>query len=185
MASITIEVISVGQVTRVATAKGGYNALEVAYRKDGKVEGRKLVDFASKEVFKKAQEMVVGQSYRITLEKDKNDYWQWAAIDISQSEGDAVATDSPRGAAASQKSTGAVGRVTGSNYETPEERAIRQRLIVRQSSLTAALTLLIHNSPKNPIDPADVKSQAEAYVEWVFKTNPVKALADMADDIPV
>lgn len=185
MTQITIEVISVGQVTKVMNAKGGYNTLEVAYRKDGKVEGRKLVDFASKEVFKKAQEMALGQSYDITLTKDKNDYWQWSAIDPTQGANAGSSQVAQGAVAASPREAKGVSRVTGSNYETPEERAIRQRLIVRQSSLTAALTLLTHNMQKQHINPDLVTGLAQTFVNFVFDTNPIQELADMRDDIPV
>jgi hypothetical protein len=60
------------------------------------------------------------------------------------------------------------GKVTGSNYETREERAARQRLIVRQSSLTAALGWYEVTKGKPSIE--DVKMLADEFTNFVFET---------------
>ena len=58
------------------------------------------------------------------------------------------------------------GKVTGSNYETADERAARQRLIVRQSSITAALALF----DKKKVDDLDeVLAVADRITNWVFE----------------
>lgn len=72
-----------------------------------------------------------------------------------------------------------------STYETPEERAKRQVYIIRQSSLTNAISVL--KTEKNTPTPADVFALAQEMVDWVME-NDVKSPAsfdDMMDDIPL
>lgn len=61
-------------------------------------------------------------------------------------------------------------KVAGSNYETKEERAARQRLIVRQSSLTAALAFL----GGKPGEIHNVLKVADEFCNWVFEVKPDK-----------
>lgn len=65
---------------------------------------------------------------------------------------------------------GTTTKVIGSNYETKEERAARQRLIVRQSSITAALAFL----GGKPGDINKVLETAEQFCDWVFEVKPDK-----------
>ena len=187
MPNIQITIIDVSAPQKIATAKGGYNAIEVAYKKDGKVEGKKILDFVNKEIWKKVQQMKVGETYDIELVKDKNDYWQWNGITPGGSgesaQGSAPSEGVSSGSSAASRPTS--GRVTGSNYETPEERARRQVLIVRQSSLTAALNLLFHNQPKTEVDPLVALAMADEITKWVFKTDATAAVKDMQDDVPI
>lgn len=178
MSQMQIEVINVSSPTFTKTAKGGYNYIEVAYKKDGKVEGKKILDFVNKSVFDDLSVGVkAGDILNVETEKDDRGYWQWTGFkhgEASEDSGKQGASAS-RPAAASSKSTGGTGRVTGSNYETPAERAARQRLIVRQSSITAAIAIETHNKPKAQIDPNAVMLMADEFVDWVFKsekTNP-------------
>ena len=74
-----------------------------------------------------------------------------------------------------------------STYETPEERAARQRLIVRQSCLSNAVETL--KVDKKGVDPTEALKLAERYVGWVFgEEASVSSIApdfsDMDDDIP-
>jgi len=191
MTSIVITVIDVSAPVRVATAKGGYNAIDVAYRKDGKIEGKKIVDFANKEVYNQLKNggMIVGKSYEVQLEK-VNDYWQWmsfAAVADEVVEQAASGGAVPVGTVAPARATS---RVTGSNYETPDERKVKQRSIQRQTCLERALGLLIHNSPKGLVDKAAVTEVAEYFFDWLNEASPVaiedanKEIMQMKNDIP-
>ena len=77
------------------------------------------------------------------------------------------------------------------SFETPEERALRQKLIVRQSSITAALELVKLNNPKGGVNPGQVIELAEFFDDWVWSrgskpaSNEEAPFADMADDIPL
>lgn len=57
---------------------------------------------------------------------------------------------------------------TQRDFETKEERAIRQRLIVRQSSITNAVDTL--KDGKKALDSDEVLMLAEKYYQWVFQT---------------
>lgn len=61
-------------------------------------------------------------------------------------------------------------KVAGSNYETREERAARQRLIVRQSSLTAAMSALGVGAGEAG-DVSEILELADKFTDWVFENN--------------
>lgn len=189
-----IEIIAVGAPQHTPNAKGGYYKIDVAFKSDGKVQGKLLVDFKRPEIYNKALELKAGDVVSVTLEKepgsDGKEYWQWVAL------GDAApASASPTPSAAS--SSKPTGRVTGSTYETPEERAVKQVYIVRQSSITAALKFLEQTNTEASRD--DVVDLASYFEEFVFKGKVAKAeekkavkkpakkaeaIEDMDDDIP-
>ena len=171
----TIEIIKVKSETK-PTAKGSYTMLDVAFTNlsSGKVESKKIMSFANKAVFDILSKAESDQKFTVTSEKnEKTGYWDWVSVDTgaASSEGSTVSTTK---GFTSPKST----------YETAEERAKRDVLIVRQSSLTAAITTL--KDAKGSLNPEDVISLAEAYVAWVFQEapNPV-GFEDMEDDVPL
>ena len=179
-----IEIINV-QTTTKPTAKGSYQQLDVAYKNldfQGKVEGRKIMSFTNKEVFATLSKATNGQVYEITRVKE-GEYWQWSAAVLQGDDGGGTnMTQSVSNASkpsASPKST----------YETPEERASRQRMIVRQSSISNAIETL--KVEKKAVDTKDVIKVAQQYFDWVMDngtqsgTDFVADIADMQDDIPM
>lgn len=167
-----IEIIKVKSETK-PTAKGSYTMLDVAFTNlsSGKVESKKIMSFTNKAVFDTLSKAESDQKFTITSEKnEKTGYWDWVSVDT--------------GAASSGSSTTKGFTSPKSTYETAEERAKRQVLIVRQSSLTAAITTL--KDAKGSLNPDDVVSLAQDYVAWVFQEapNPV-GFEDMEDDVPV
>ena len=176
---IDITVINV-QATTKPTKKGSYTMLDVAYKNNntGKIEGKKIMSFVNKELFDTLSKAGNGSSFTITSEKNQDTgYWDW--VGIAASAGDdpttAIPTGTPTGKSfASPKST----------YETAEERAARQVLIVRQSSLTAAVSTL--KTDKKELDPTLVMELAQTYCDWVFqKEVDIPDFIDMEDDIPL
>ena len=156
-----------------------YQSIEVTYKDDsGKVSSKKLMSFANPDVFKTAQTWEKGDNVNINTQKDDAGYWQWTGI---LAEGEVapapVASSAPAPqASAPSKST----RVTGSNYETKEERALRQLMIVRQSSLSNAVaTLATHDSP---LTPDQVMALATKYEQFVMGKDYVSA-DNLADDV--
>ena len=153
--AINIEVVRVE-----IESKGKYQAASVIYKgQDGKVDNKKLVSFANKEVFKTFSQAQPGDMFEVGLEKDTNGYWQWVS------------------ATASGKNTGTTSGATGlgrtsssprSTYETPEERAARQVYIVRQSSISAAIEVAKHNNPKGVFTPHEVIDIAKEFEAFVF-----------------
>ena len=145
-----------------------YGKAVVKFTNDrGEDRSQTLVSFKNPEVFKKVQELV-GQDVDVTSQKN-GDFWEWVSITaISAAAGPSV---SPANTAT---------RVSGSNYETREERAARQVLIVKQSSLSAAVATLTPGA-KAALDPKAVLALAQDYADWVFDT---ESSNEMDDDIP-
>lgn len=161
--SKNIQIIDVS-IEDVPTAKGGYKAMSVAFKdlETGKVDAKKLMSFATdKGVWATLEKSTKGDTFSVELQKDEKGYWQWIAIHRQ----DAAPTK-------------AVTAPTKPTYETPDERAQRQILIVRQSSVASAVELLKdHGKQPNPEEVIKVAKQFEAYV---FGTG----MADLTDDIP-
>tara|TARA_R110000868_G_scaffold346893_3_gene607993 strand:+ start:2189 stop:2713 length:525 start_codon:yes stop_codon:yes gene_type:complete len=171
-----ITVIDVGQLT-TQTGKNGrsYQILEITYKNEqGQVQSKKLMSFGNPVVFKAAQGWSKGETVDLTTEKDENGYWQWTAIGVdSNSAASAPSSTAPKAAT----------RVTGSNYETSDERAARQVMIVRQSSLSNAVGTLA--SGGGTAEPADVIAIAKLYEGYVLGA-PTSApnIVDLDSDVP-
>lgn len=179
---IVVDIINVSPSQHVPTPKGGYNVLEVAYKESGKVGGKKLFDFANPAVFNLVSQLKQGDRVEVTLEKeaakDGREFWQWkevrqvapGEVGAGSQEGSVQESASPVAHAAAPTTpyptARPAGKVTGSNYETAEERAAKQIYIVRQSSITAALKLF-EGQAKLP-SVFDVIHLAEQFKEYVF-----------------
>jgi len=171
----TIEVLAVTSTTK-PTAKGSYTQLDVAYKRDGKTEGKKIMSFgAGKTAFDNLKNAKTGDVYTVTSVKNEaSGYWDWT--DATAGEGAPSQGKAPAyTASASPKST----------YETPEERAKKQVYIVRQSSISAAIDML--KTDKKSLEVENVLQVASQFEAFVFGTNiatPNIDIAEMADDIP-
>ena len=156
--AINIEVVRVE-----IESKGKYQAASVIYKgQDGKVDNKKLVSFANKEVFKTFSQAQPGDMFEVGLEKDTNGYWQWtSASAVGKNTGGAT-----------QGSVGSTPRNSPrSTYETPEERAARQVYIVRQSSVSAAIALL--KDAKRQVSADEVIATAREFEKYVFEQESV------------
>ena len=156
-----ITVIDVGTPNTHAAKNGrSYQSMEVTYKNDnGQVQSKKLMSFANPDVFKQAQTWEKGASINVNAQKDDNGYWQWVGI-LGEGESAPAPTGSQPGQA--NKPTT---RVTGSNYETKEERANRQVMIVRQSSISSAISALTATgSIPSADDIIGLAKEFEAYV---------------------
>lgn len=156
-----------------SNGKGTYGVLTVTYRSNGKIAEKKLMSFTNPTVFKHFEKAAKGDQIDVTsVKNDKTGYWDWTAI----GSGDAPA-------ATTSQATATPARATG-NYETKEERAAKQKYIVKQSSISAAVALLTVGA-KTPPAADDVISLADKFVEYVFNTDAMDAVADsLTDDIP-
>jgi len=176
-----IEVINVQSSTKPAKS-GTYTQLDVAYKRvdTGKIEGKKVMSFVNKDIFNLFSKATAGQVFDITTEK-VGEYWQWTEASVASGNGGTSnAGDTPIAksfnASPAPKST----------YETAEERAKRQILIVRQSSLAQAVDILSVNPGKDKLSLEDVLHLADKLVSWVFETAPPPSMdiGDMDNDIP-
>ena len=160
-----IEIVSVTETEKTNKAGRKYSELEVIYKNDeGKAQTKKLMSFSNPAVFKAVKSASAGDKMNVITQKDDNGYWQWSGL----GEDAKPATQAPQAAT----------RVAGSNYETKEERALRQKYIVRQSSLTTAVAIMSVGA-KN-LDKYEVIALAEELEEWVFRTE----IDEIEDDIP-
>lgn len=160
-----ITVIDVVENTKKSESGRTFQQIEVAYKNEqGQPQLKKLISFSNPNVYKAAKTWAKGDVVNVTTVKnEKTGYWDWVAI-----EGDnAVAQESKPAA-----STGT--KVTGSNYETKEERVQRQVYIIRQSSLSTAVDLLGTGAKVN-----DVIATAKEFEAYVFGSN------ETNEDIPV
>jgi hypothetical protein len=175
-----INIIDVGAPNTHAAKNGrSYQSLEVTYKDEqAQTKTKKLMSFSNPSVFNHIKNLGKGDAVNVVTTKDDNGYWQWTAIG-----GDAVTQEST-----SKPAAAGVNRTTGSNYETKEERAARQVYIVRQSSISAAVSTLTVGAKSAPTADSviELAKQFEAYV---FAKEPEKTAAnipelDLEDDIP-
>ena len=160
-----------------SNGKGTYGALTVTYRSNGKIAEKKLMSFVNPNVFKHFEKAQKGDSVDVTsVKNEKTGYWDWTAI----GSGDAPQVNTG-GNAVAQPTT----RVTGSNYETKEERAVKQRYIVRQSSLANAISALSVNAKSTPKS-GEIVELAKVFEEYVFASPSALDLLvnEMDSDIP-
>lgn len=180
-----INVISVDNQTKTAKNGKSYQTLEVVFKNlsfGNKVESKQLMSFgATKDAFDFLRS-VSGGNFEVTVVKNDRGYNDWTAVQpITDAE--ASVQDAPSNA--TKHSSPA-----RSNFETPEERAARQVLIVRQSCLSNAVAIL-NAGAKTPPNPDDVMILANRLVDFILqppeKVMPkegAEALVEMDDDIP-
>jgi len=167
-----INIVDVGAPNTHAAKNGrSYQSIEVTYKNEqGQTQSKKLMSFSNPTVFNHIRDLTKGDALNVTTEKDANGYWQWTGIG-----GDNTVAETKQATPA----TG--GRVTGSNYETKEERAARQVYIIRQSSLSTAVELLGTGSKVT-----DVIATAKEFEAYVFsKATGIDAINELEDDIPL
>ena len=168
-----IQLISNANVNSVPTAKGSYQVAEIAYKRDGKVEGRKVMSFVNKSVFDIISKAKEGDIFDVTTEKDNKGYWQWTAI-VASGAGET---------GTSGATSPSVAKTVRPTYESAEERAAKQIYIVRQSSIANAIqyhTLL--KGKDNGVE--NVLATAKQFEDFVFAKEEKGAFEDMTDDIP-
>jgi len=176
---ITIQIIRV-DVSQKPTKNGGtYGIAEVTYKqldgtKAGSVALKKIMSFTVPTVFETLKIATQDQVYQIGMEKN-GQYWDWKTAVLS--------TGSIPSAPAN---VGAVGSKAAqpvkSTYETAEERATRQVLIVRQSCLAQAVALSsigMKSIPKTD----EVLEIAQELVDWVFQNEAKVAAPATLDDM--
>lgn len=153
------------------TAKGGYKIATVDYEGNGQRRKQKVMSFGEQaDVFLVLTANPVG-TYSIETKKNGNfDNWVKAlpVADVP------VAQSSPAQSNA--------GYSSGRSFETAEERAERQVLIVRQSVLDRAVQTLAVGAKAAP-KKEDVVDLAQYYYDWVFGAEQAKK-DPFEEDIP-
>lgn len=178
---MNITILSV-DIKTVPTAKGSYQTADVAYKNNsfqGKVEGKKVMSFgATKDSFSTLALAQPGESYEVTIVKNDKGYNDW--VSMAKAEAGAASPASASSAGVAGKPAAASPRST---YETPEERAQRQVLIVRQSSISSAVALLTIGAKTAPSAQA-VVDIAKQFEDYVFGKQALGPISEMSDDFP-
>lgn len=149
--------VSIEQVKKPGQ-KAPYGKATVFYTYNGEPRKQTIVSIFNPTVFKQVQELEQGAEIDVEITKNEAGYNEWKSITTG---GIQQATGIPSASAPSAT------RVTGSNYETRDERAARQVLIVKQSSLSAAVASLTPGA-KAVLTTDDVLKRAQEYADWVF-----------------
>lgn len=193
MSNLTIEIVA-NPVSTVPTAKGSYQVIDLAYKNKSfqdKLEGKKVMSFTNKDVFTVLQKASFGDIFNVSRTKNDKGFWDWTAVSS-----DGVVNNVSSAPTNNSSGTGpsiVKGTVTPkSNYETAEERAARQVLIVRQSSVSSAVDLAVANKIKDPQEVIKIAKEFEAYVfgvdtvssQPVEEAPPGNFFGDMEDDLP-
>lgn len=171
-------VISVNLNTKIAKKGGGsYDAWELVYRSPEN-EVKQLAKPVQSLKFTPGlkdglSSLAPNDNFVAELEKNANDFWDVKSIrkaDANEVVQQPVVQDSRPPAAVAATGGTAVpargGKVTGSTYETAEERAKKQVVIVRQTSIDYAMKFLIAAGKEVTLDAVlDTAKEFEKHVQ--------------------
>ena len=180
MTTIKIKNVDIETVAGVGK-KTGYQKAEVLYDAGQYTnQVKKLMSFVNPDVFKTISTATKGDLFEITSIKDDKGYVQWTSIKPANGEDGGTGSV---GAPAARSATGSSSPVIKSTYETPEERAVKQRLIVRQSSLAQAIEYQKQLGEVNTLE--GILVNAERLADWVYeKPSLFDQPNDLDTDIP-
>lgn len=143
-----IKILQIERINGIDKFKNPTTTLDITYEAGG-VEGKqRIVPFANPSVFKTLDGASINESFDVAVSKNTKGYDVWSTI----------------GSVGTIKDVKVATKVLGSNYETADERAIKQRYIVRQSSIANAIALL----KSDEIGISDIISCAKRFEEYVF-----------------
>jgi hypothetical protein len=177
MSDMIIEILNVS-IETVEKGNKSYQVANIAFKNktfQDKVEGKKVMSFAEKEAFSTLKDATTGQVFNVTREKNAAGYWAWKTV--TPATGEEVMN--------TNQAIPNVNKTPKSTYETPEERAARQILIVRQSSIASAVEFVNGLSKNSDHTVDNVISVAHAFEQFVFGKDPIKEIVNMTDDIPM
>lgn len=141
---------------KIQKGKNSYTKAQVAYTYNGEARTQTLMSFANPDVFRKVKDFL-GKEADVTITKNAAGYNEWAAIKEA-------------GEASPTPTAGAPTRVTGSNYETPAERAQRQVYIIKQSSIGHAIEYLTAVNKGKEFKYNEVLFVADVFLNYVLGT---------------
>ncbi len=165
-----IQVTSVGGITSKQGKFKPYKLYDLEFidQESGREKKRQMLEFNSGAAFQKLLDAGIGSTWEVTTKPAKDpQYTDWVdATPVAAEEQE----EAPKAKGKAVKAT-TTATPFKSTYETPEERARKQVYIVRQSSITAALTFCNHDGGSQDIQEVlNVAKQFEAYVFGVQNT---------------
>lgn len=140
-------------IESVEKGRTKYQIANVTYTFNGNNKTTKIMSFANPQVFKDVQSFSPGTELVVETTKNGQGYDQWSKVSVA-------------GAAAPASSAGSAPQAR-STYETPEERKIKQLYIIKQSSISTAVSTLSVGA-KVPPSPEEVLKLAQVYVDFVY-----------------
>lgn len=184
MAQVLGTVISVSLDTAVKKKDGGtYKGWELVYKSDdGDVRtiAKPVTGLNYNQALKKGlSEIQAGDQFTLEQEKNTAGFYDVKTITKGWSAGSPSLPSAPQ----QQASPAASNSYQARDFETKEERTVRQRLIVRQSSLSSAVAVLTVGA--KTVDKEAVKALAEEFTDFVFEQKRGQAGIDsLESDIP-
>ena len=133
----------------------GNSIAEIAYKTDdGKAKGMKVLDYAQKDVFAVVKDAKPGDVLDADFEKNTKGFWVFKTVSNTGLKETVAVPATPNSP------------VTRGNWETSEERAARQVMIVRQSSISNAIASLELNkqTKATTMDIIEIAQEFEDYV---------------------
>lgn len=180
------------QVAGKGANSKGYGKALVTFKGDRGVKTQTVLSFANPMVYSALEDLKQGDKIDVTMAKNASGFWQWESITPATGDSSPQKESTPSGAATPYASNPSKPTTYAArDFESKEERAQRQALIVRQSSLSNAISVLTVGSKSAPA-PTDVFNLAEQFVGWVYQgpPEPPKAASsgsgfdDLDNDIP-
>lgn len=158
---ITGKIVSINMNATIQKTSGGtYPGTEIVFRDaNGKVQTKNIHENGLKyapALRNGLESLEVGDNFTVEMEK-KDDFWTWISIKKGIEQEEKQKPVPPQGT--TTKST---------SWETVEERTARQRLIVRQSSLTNAIAFLVSQG-RTHVTEENVLEIATTFYNWVFE----------------
>lgn len=156
--------------------KRGYGKATVTYKAGGGVKTQTIMSFSNPGVYSQLEGFKQGDFLEVEVTKNASGYNQWSSVTKSDNlPGEAPASAAP----ARTSSTTYAAR----DFENKEERAQRQALIVRQSSLSNAISVLTTGA-KTPPSLDDITALADKFVGYVYNVNAGVPAGTGFEDIP-
>ncbi len=176
--SKTVGVLIQKNLNYKATSQAGteYDAYQLVYRNErGEIKDwtKPVTGLKYKPALKKAIDALeVNDEFTLITEKNAKGFLDLMDV-IKGKPPETVTSLAAPAPAAAPASNG-----YKSTYETPQERADKQRYIVRQSTLSLAVEVL--TASKGKLDPEAIKALATDFENYVFR----KHVDDLTNDIP-
>lgn len=159
---ITIKNVSIE--ARPAKGKGNpYEMAEIIFTDDRspQVKTFKLVSFTNPQAFALIKAASPGDKFDVTVVKGDDGYNKWTSVS-------AAGAASQSAAATSQRSAPQAQAYPSRDFESKEERTVKQRLIVRQSSLAQAVSVLTVGAKAPPTKEA-IYELANDFTAFVYE----------------
>lgn len=155
MSQITIQEVTTEYIKK---GRSGYTKATVVYTDEkGENRTKPLMSFSNPAVFEALKDASQGDKFEIKVVKE-GEYWNWSAA--SRVDKDATpSAKAPNG-----------GKVVGSNYETADERKVKQLYIIKQSSISNAIEFVKY-SQRDGVEPytvGDILDIAQQFVDFVY-----------------